>query len=233
MTPSHTKLYGACKRKLQAREETVIQAYRTLTGRESLPDDQEYWTLCGPLVDRYGAFSETSDLGHVLSSGIVRRASKAHGVERSLTTHENNFKAVEEHFPRGYRPHLHHGDLIEVMKEASASGYLNPGLVNLDTIHEPERASRLLGEVLNILNYLPGRKLVVLNTIVEQKVRGRRFTRQQLEEKILENPFCLKCVDEYSWHTFQADYAYGGTGGRSRTTMLTTWYYYPYEKAAR
>ena len=228
---THTKLYSSCDRKHLAREETVIQAYRKLTGLESLPEDQEYWTLCGPLVDRSGAFSETSDLGHVLSSGLLRRASRAHGVERDPETYERNVQAVAQSFPKNNRPHIHQGELLEVLQEASVSNCLHPGLVNLDTLHEPPRAVRLLAEVLNILNYLPGRKMVVLNTIVEQKARGRKSGRNEIEAEILNNPFCLESV--YHWNTFQEGYYYGGTGRKSRTTMLTTWYYSPYEEAIR
>lgn len=226
----HTKLYSSCDRKRLAREETVIQAYQQLMGLESLPDDQEYWTLCGPLWGPSEGFDETSDLGHILGSGLLRRASRAHGVERDQETYERNIKVVAQSFPRNNRPHLHQGDLLEVLQEASVSNCLHPGLVNLDTLHEPPRAVRLLAEVLNVLNYLPGRKLVVLNAIVEQKARGRKSGRNELEAEILKNPFCLECLK--SWNVFQEGYYYGGTGRKSRTTMLTTWYRYPYEEAA-
>ena len=217
--------YGTCPKKLEARSQTVIQAFRNLTGRESIL--HQYWGLAGQMFDSTGSLQPMCELNHVLQAGLLSDAQHFHTVECNETLHTRNKEAVAR---TNLRPHLYHGFIHEVLEEALIAGTLRPSLVNLDTLHEPRLAARLLGQVLHLLNYAPGPKVVVVNTIIETPRRGRKSSLDYLASALQADPFCQRQLSR-GWLDSTLGYVYKGTGN-TNTTMGTAIFYQPYMEAA-
>jgi len=208
-------------RKVEAREATIIGAYRTLTGLSVVPSDDQYITLCGPMTHD-GRLLPYCELNHMMSSGLIT-ANQFHGIEHVLDIHENNVAAMA--LENGANPpHLYHGEFHEVLSEMLATGNLSPAIVNLDTCYEPERGVSVLGAVLNVLNQTSNQTMLVLNVVLEQKRRGRSYTFEDLTRLINENTFCKNRLLEGGWVESEQGVLYGGTS-RSRITMGTNIFY--------
>jgi len=221
--------YGKCPRKHQARDLTVVQAYRNLTGLRSIPKDQQYWTLCGPLADSTGGLQPGCELIHVLEAGLLLRPSQFHGVERLEEVHLASLAAVRGAF-RGKQPNLYHGEFHTVLEQALSRKALKPAIVNLDTLYEPTSAAVLLGQVLHLLNYVPGPKMVILNVIVDNPRYGRRHSMQRLVEAVRSDAFCHHQLG-FGWVESDQGLIYAGTG-KTSVKMGTTIFYQPYREAA-
>lgn len=220
MSLGHAKRYGRCSRKHRARQETVIDAYRSLTGLQAVPRNLEYWTLCGDMSDDDGGLQPTCELNHVLSEGLIIPA-QFRGVERLPEVQEPTERAVRKVYGKG--PKVYFGELTKVLDRSLAAGTLRPAIVNLDTILEPMAAARLLGSVLDTLNHVEGSVMVVLNVIMERKHLGVNHTFRVLVDALASSPFCQ--VQLRGWSESDWGYRYRGTGKRSHTIMGTTVFY--------
>jgi hypothetical protein len=220
------KLYGRCLKKAVARERTIIRAYRTLTGLESIGEGFQAWTLCGPMSDGH-KLQPNCELLHMLRSGLITSPSQFHGVERVDEYHKANVAAASKSHPG---TNLYHGEMHTVLRTALARGVLHPAIVNLDSTHEPAKASRLLGETLHVLNHVAGPKMVVLNFVLDNPQRGRHHSFDKFVAAVQSDDFCrfnLGC----GWLESNQGFVYNGTG-KSSFKMGTVIYYQPYREAA-
>lgn len=220
------KLYGLCPRKFKARDKTIVQAWRNLTGLTSIPAGRQYWTLCGPMAAPEGGLQEGCELRHVLDAGLLRTADQFHGVERDAGTHASNQKVTQG---LEVQPNLHLGEIHEVLRDAHAAGNFRPAIVNLDTLFMPEKAARLLGEVLYVVNHVPGPVMVVLNTILHG--RYLKFTMSDLVKAVERDSFCAHQLS-YGWLESEEGFTYMGTGGGRGVKMGTVIYFQPFKEAA-
>lgn len=211
-----------CSSKREARELTIIQAFRNATGLQQIPRERQYWTLCGPLVLE-GSLIAGCEYDQVLSSGVLHSPSQFHGVERKRDVHQANQALLPG-------PNLYLGEIHAVLEEALSRGALAPAIVNLDTFYEPRKAVALLGSVLDILNHVEGPTLVVLNTILRRKEWSRYYTFEDVVSEVNRDPFC-KSQLSYGWVESGLGYEYQGKG-KARVTMGTVVYYQPYREAA-
>lgn len=218
--------YGRCPKKHKAREATIIRAWEKLTGLSSIPEGQQFWTLCGPMADHDGGLQPFCELSHLVRSGLLR-TDQYHGVEMEEPLHLANVRAVAGIAPP---PHLYHGELGRVMEEALMAGTFAPAIVNLDTICEPVNAARLLGLTLHLLNRVGGVKMVVLNSIIDAPRRGRRYSLDALADAINDNLFCARQL-RWGWRQSQEGWVYNGTG-KTSVKMGTLVFYQPYQEVA-
>lgn len=229
------KTYDKCMKKFQARQAVLYWWYQW-TKINLIPGD--YWTLCGPMFTEVGRFAEADaspeelsemydrgrrnlsfgcELSHVLQSGYLK-AEQFHAVELDSATYEANVLAVR---PLKEQPKLYHGDIVQVMQGALDSGTLRPSIVNLDTLHHPAKAMQLLGQVLDIVNQVPGKKMVALNVILDDPYKAKR--NNLAEVSAAENKIQGKLE---GWTPSPEGYAYPGTG-RTNVKMVTRFYFHP------
>lgn len=221
------KLYGRCPKKHEARDCTVVRAWRNLTGLSHIPQDQDYWTLAGPMYDETGGLQPACELNHVLGSGLLRSATQFHSIEVLRDVHEGNRQTVAHLDPA---PHLYHGEAHRVIEVTHEAGLFRPAIINLDSIYEPRRAARLLGQVLHVANRVGGVKMVVLNAIVDAPRRGRRYNLDSLVSAIERDVFCRHQLG-FGWRQSIEGWVYNGTG-RTNTKMGTLIFFQPYQEAA-
>jgi hypothetical protein len=233
--PDPMKTYDKCKKKFFARQ-ALLYWWWQWTKTNSIPGD--YWTLCGPMFTETGRFAEADaspvelielydagrrdlsfgcELSHVLRSGYLK-APQFHAVELDPSTYEANVRAIR---PLKEHPKLYHGDIVQVMRDALKTGKLQPSIVNLDTLHHPKKAMALLGQVLDIVNQVPVKKMIALNIILDDPYRAKR---NNLAEVITaENKIQAKLQ---GWAPSTEGYVYPGTG-RTNIKMLTRFYFHP------
>ena len=228
------KTYDKCFKKCQARQALLYCWWRTM---KTKPIPGDYWTLCGPMFDQEtGQFAEAAgsfeelkelhdagqdvsfgcELSHVLRSGYLT-ANQFHAVERDDSTYKANIKAIRS---LKERPNLYHGDIVGVMQAALKKGKLRPSIVNLDTLHHPKKAMALLGQVLDIVNQVPGKKMIALNVILDDPHRGKR---NKLDDVVIAEKEIRTKLQ--GWKPDPSGWEYPGTGHTS-TKMLTRFYFH-------
>lgn len=212
-----TVRFGTCPTKREARQQSVIDTYRTVTGQDRIPEGCQYWTLCGPMANGHGWFYPSCELHHVVDGGLVR-PEQFYGVEKLLKRAEANQQAAEA-FAEDDRPKLFHGDLITVLGEHLLAGQLRPALVNLDTMHYPTAGAQLLAKTLNILGQAPGPTVVIWNVILKRARFGRHFTWQDVRHAL--NSIALFRSLRNGWATGSMFFEYDGTGRRKDVVMGT------------
>jgi len=215
------KAYHDCPKKREARKVTLCDAWRGLSGLDSVPQGLQYWTLSGPLGSK-GEVDPSSELGQVLRSGVIE-PSQYHGVDFDRETFELNEALVARTYGEG--PRLYHGSMAEILDRTLTRGGLRPAIVNLDTLYQPAKAVELLGSVLDTLNQTNGFVMVVLNVILGQKHRGVGYASDLIWKEAEANSYCNAQLLNGSWLRVPSQYTYEGTGQASRTTMGTQIFY--------
>lgn len=221
------KSYGSCSKKSESRDTTIISAWRNLTGAKDIPAKSQYWTLCGPM---YSAKASTPtlqancELNHVLREGLIQ-PHQFHGVEFIPEIHDANVAAVRHQWSKD-GPKLYEGEFRTVFASAHGKPNFQPAIVNLDTMSQPRLAARLLGHVLNTLNYVTGEKLVTLNAVIDMRHLDIHHTIDDLYKE------ARKYCRSGGWAISDEGWQYKGTGVSS-TTMATLILFQDKESARR
>lgn len=53
-------------KKIIARQETIINQYRKIYNRQSIPQEKEYWTMCGNLSDNNNNINHDSEYAQII-----------------------------------------------------------------------------------------------------------------------------------------------------------------------
>jgi len=157
------------KRKVAARK-LLIEICQQALGRQKVARDRQYWTICGQLFD-----SDTKRLkpwceyDHVVLRHHFATPEQFIGVEKNRAICRGNRKAL---------PHVqfYADDIARAVCDALREDRFHPSVVNLDTTSEPERAVRLLCDVMDVINYVDGPVVLALNVILWCRLSNRRFT---------------------------------------------------------
>lgn len=205
-------MWGDCPKKYASRQR-VIDTYRAMTGKKSLPRSRQYWSMCG-IMNNNGELHPKSELSQILDSKLISER-QFYGVEKDDVIYEANSVVIND-------GHMHIGDIIDVMSLALKEGWFNPGFVNLDTMHQPKEAVNLLAKAMNLLNYIAGDIVVMLNVVME--IRGKGFktihTWEDVDKAFKSNQL-YKHMFDHGWSRGKSLFVYDGTGSRSSTKMGT------------
>lgn len=217
------KFYG-CPVKKQARQDTIINIYRELF-HNSLPKDKQYWTMCSMQTDDKANFQEGSELGQMLSSGLLKEE-QFYGVDIVEPYIINNRKA---------KPNAHWfcKDFLTQMKIAHKEGWYNPAIIFADLLHMKSRASLVASEILLFLESRNIKDVMLVTNIMLTNPHARI---QIKESEAIEEANSI--VGEfYQWKEFRMAwregvwkdypeyYLYKGTGTRSATRLATFIFY--------
>jgi len=182
--------------KLEARSKSIIEMYRSLSKRDCIPDDQQYWTMCGNLCNEEGGSNPNNELLQMVGSGLIRPEQFV-GVEIYGPTHEKNVHAFPD-------IDLRHNDIVQELNLTAKAGLLNPAIVNVDTPNLPAKASRILSKILKLLACVPKEDiLVVCNVVMNNPYKNGSVS------SVDENSFVYlmrnnvrwqDCKDRWLWH---------------------------------
>lgn len=131
------------KEKQDARSTTIVELYRCVFEQESIPEDGQYWSMCGAHFNRSGPLK--GELGQLVECGLIRPG-QYFGVDREKSIIENNKK---------FFPGINwiHSDFLTAMKKAAIRKTFNPSIVNYDGVMQPKFGSQYLKKIFRLLDY--------------------------------------------------------------------------------
>jgi hypothetical protein len=215
--------------KMNARKATVIEFYKEWSGRQTLPSNLFYWTLCGKLANAGDLAGKNVEFEHVVSINPIITADQWVGVERG---EEDGIKEIEK-LKQAYagRGNWLDGEFFDCF--ADNYNRYPPGIVNLDTTTYYKNGLELAGDILMLLSEISYECMVVVNvsrgnryfkgghTIVDGKVHI--MTTDEAAEMIKKSNRCIRaaCALEDGWNLNKKCYEYGGTGNSA--SEFNTW----------
>jgi hypothetical protein len=146
------------KKKKDSREITIIGLYREAFGVDSLPDDMQYWTMCGAHFNAKDGKLD-GEFNHLLKGGLIE-THQFYGVDRE----EEIIRKNGELYP-GVK--WIHGDFLETMQEYCEGGKFNPAVINYDGVMQPKFGTQYLRDILKFIDYnIPNEMLLVANFVL-------------------------------------------------------------------
>jgi len=200
--------YGDCPKKIEARNQTIIGAYESHYGRDQIPGDSQYWTICGRCSYEDGILEQNCELDQVAASGIAS-FDQMHGVEIDPEIFECNRKVNN-----GVNWHL--GDFYETMVEYSNSNEFKPAIINVDMLLMPKHAASYFSKILMFLSNFDHETMLIANFILEHRhLRSKTvdFVRN------LESAACFQCAMQRSRWSFHNEYYWYNGTGKTTTKM--------------
>lgn len=196
-------------KKLQARQDTILKMYENFTGLQKLPPNKQYWTMCAQCIEGENnpKVIKGSELEQIVSSGLISY-DQFHGVDSDEGVWESNLW--------WYGSEWYHGDFYEILSWAADQPWFNPGIINVDTLHEPKAGIKLFSKILYRLRDYKDFMLVG-NFILTN--RSRKYEREEMVHELNKNP---KFNYVYTNHNIQWDgrlYEYYGSAEHNRTKM--------------
>lgn len=144
-------------RKKAAREDSVINRYRTATGNVHIPPCRDYWTFAGMMEE----LEDGHEPVQMIESGLIDPY-QYHGVEIIKERYEISERSIHARYPKA---HIHYGDMIKVMEDHICTNSFHPEIVYLDSMWEPEKAFAFFAKLLRLINMTSGYTMAVCNSI--------------------------------------------------------------------
>ncbi len=197
--------------KLEAREFSIIRAYRESTGEYCLPPDRQYYGLSGQLYDANGLLPSSEFMQFIKAKLFTPK--QYNGIELNLDICEGNRKAIPE-------AKFYYGEIGQVLNNLALNNNFKPGIINLDTMVEPEKALKLLGRVMDIVNYVDGPVIIACNMQTYNNQYNRKYEWDDVASIFNENIFC-KTAFNFGWEDIGRSISYSTKkGGRMGTIVL-------------
>lgn len=169
------------KKKKDSRDITIIGLFREAFGKQRLPPNKQYWTMCGAhFNDKDGKLD--GEFTHMFDSGLIQ-PNQFHGVDREEEIILMNSK---------FYPHIKwiHGDFLETMQNYAQRQNFNPAVINYDGVMQPKYGTQYLRDILKFIDYnVPGELLLTANFILTNPYNHSeklRYTVGDTIKKLLE-----------------------------------------------
>lgn len=192
--------------KVKSREEAIIISYHNHIGRTSIPDDKQYWTMCGAYYNKKQNLH--GELGQLLDAGLIK-SEQFYGVDREHQIIHHNKKI---------HPTINwiYGDFREVMGDFALNNNFNPAIINYDGVMQPEFGSQYLKSIMRFIdNNVKHELLLVANFVLKSPYRSTvKFKPIDVLVKLSK----IYLFPDH-WKLNPTTYVYDGTGKRSHTKM--------------
>ena len=213
-----------CPKKVAWRD-AVINIYRKVMGKSSLPRDKQYWTMPNKIYDSSflmgGRLLRGCEFDQIIRSGLVQ-PEQCHGVERVQEIYDNNLKVP--------LVHSYLGDFLDTMDEAAGGKAYNPGVVMYDSVEFPDTREDYFPRILYFLTVLDIRDVLLVWNFVIKSRFIRDYETSDLADKVhghdLVELSLLKAQESgCSWNWLPYALSYSGSGKGHQSTMATAFYY--------
>jgi len=208
-----------CPKKTQARKETIIDRYREMSGNHSIPQDRQYWAMCGQCTMEDGSPNDNSELGQMVSSGLIT-PEQFHGVEIVKETNDMNVAAYPD-------VNFYLGDFVSVLTSQYGTPGFNPAIINADMIAMKDKAVPFFTRILSVMSKpkVRGDLMVVCNLIRDFGCNLHHQTVEEVVDKFCSDDRYAHAMEEADWTVHHSVYDYYGTGKGSRTGLTTFVFY--------
>jgi len=196
-------------KKTESRNQAIVLTYRKHFG-QSLPNDKQYWTMCGAYYDANNN-PIRGELGQLLKNRLIKEH-QFFGVDKEEEIISKN---------KTIYPNINWilGDFKETMEVHSINGNFNPAIINYDGVMGHEYGAKYLKKIMKFLDCNANEPLLlVANFILNNPYKQRSKISDGIDvmrelKRIYTFPIHWKLNPQY--------YIYNGTGKRSRSYMGT------------
>jgi len=183
------------KEKIEARFYSIIDSYREAFGLDSIPEDKQYWSMCGSHFNSCGPLK--GELGQMLEYGLINK-DQYFGVDKEEYIITNNKKIYPD-------VNWICGDFLDSMKIYNENGIFNPSIINYDGVMQPEFGSQYLKQILKFIDYNISNELLLIATFVlENPYNGAKNQSYDISE--VGNQICKRY--RFYDHWFPSSYTY-------------------------
>lgn len=139
-----------------ARLLTIIGLYKELFNRDNIPEDGQFWSLCGAHTKDGEPIK--GELGHLLEHKLIQKH-QYYGIDREDIIIKNNKK---------YFPDINwiNGDFVECIEDAILDGKFNPSIINYDGVMQPNNSVQYLKKIMSLIDYNINNQLMLVTNFV-------------------------------------------------------------------
>ena len=199
-------------KKIIAREETIINQYRKIYNRQSIPQDKQYWTMCGNLSDNNNNLNQDSEYSQIITQGLIT-TNQFRGVEIDDTIYNRNKQVL---------PHsaIYKDDFFKTLNRQANQNQFNPAIVNADLINMPEIGAIYISKIIALLSMMPGEIMLVANLVLDSPYISPTRKKQDIDRFLinLKNQHKFNAF-KHHWNFNNECYKYAGNREHSRTSM--------------
>jgi len=199
-------------KKIIAREETIINQYRKIYNRQSIPQDKQYWTMCGNLSDNNNNLNQDSEYSQIIREGLIT-PNQFRGVEIDDTIYNRN-KIVLPNIE------IYKDDFFKTLNRQANQNQFNPAIVNADLINMPEIGAIYISKIIALLSMMPGEIMLVANLVLDSPYISPTRKKQDIDRFLinLKNQHKFNAF-KHHWNFNNECYKYAGNREHSRTSM--------------
>jgi hypothetical protein len=199
-------------KKIIAREETIINQYRKIYNRQSIPQDKQYWTMCGNLSDNNNNINHDSEYAQIIREGLIQ-PHQFKGVEIDETIYKRNKQVLPN-------IEIYQDDFFKTLNRQANQNLFKPAIVNADLINMPEIGAIYISKIIALLTMMPGEVMLVANLVLDSPYISPTRKKQDIDRFLanLKNQHKFNAF-KHHWNFNNECYKYAGNREHSRTSM--------------
>jgi hypothetical protein len=199
-------------KKIIARQETIINQYRKIYNRQSIPQDKQYWTMCGNLSDNNNNINHDSEYAQIIREGLIQ-PHQFRGVEIDETIYNRNKQVLPN-------IEIYQDDFFKTLNRQANQNQFKPAIVNADLINMPEIGSIYISKIMALLSMMPGEIMLVANLVLDSPYISPNRKKQDIDRFLinLKNQHKFNAF-KHHWNFNDECYKYAGNREQSRTSM--------------
>jgi len=181
--------------KCAARDVGLAICRRALGVRRALPLNGQLWSMCGQLFDSTtGRLKTRSEYDQVVRRARFATPAQYHGVEVIPEIARGNQVALA-----GTGAHGYEGNILTIMSRSLNAGVFHPSVINLDTMHEPKMVADMLCDTMDLVNYVDGPVVVLVNVVLWCRRTNRRHGSLEAVKEALARSPSFHQRFQYGW----------------------------------
>ena len=206
-----------CPKKLAWRN-TLMERWRSITGKQSIPKGRQYWAIPNKIKDPdSNLLRPNCEFDQIIKAGFAK-PDQCHGVEIIKDIYEDNAKV------KGV--HSYFGDFRNVMDQQAAVDNFNPAMVVYDSITYAKTYFEYFPSIIRLLTDLDIRDVMVAWNFVVKSRHHDKYDARNLLDDMSENdsimlPFRLARERKHPWEIVHYAIEYRGSGKGHQSTMAT------------
>jgi len=199
-------------KKIIARQETIINQYRKIYNRQSIPQDKQYWTMCGNLSDNNNNINHDSEYAQIIREGLIQ-PHQFKGVEIDEAIYNRNKQVLPN-------IEIYQDDFFKTLNRQANQNQFKPAIVNADLINMPEIGAIYISKIIALLSMMPGEIMLVANLVLDSPYISPNRKKQDIDRFLinLKNQHKFNAF-KHHWNFNNQCYKYAGNREHSRTSM--------------
>lgn len=190
--------------KQEVRKKSIIDLYKKLYKRNSIPEDKQYWTLAGDCV-RNGELIEGTELSQVTDSGLMT-LDQVHSAELSLEIHYSNSQLKDVTW--------YNKELSLAIRNAVSNKNFNPAIINYDSTNFLDNKGDLYSSfdmIFGFIEYLKIDNVMFIFNAVIDNLYNKHFDYDKLHIELVKNNKNLqKYLQKDNWNVYPEAFIYRG-----------------------